>query len=151
MKKFFGILSLVMALTFAVTSCGGDAPVNADSAERKCCASKDSCEHKSDSTKHAACANKEAKKCCKKDSAKSCSTSVSDSATCAAMKEKCAKECGTDSICEMHKAECKAKCEAKGDSTSVNSCAPNCDKPCCSGEEKKACGPNCEESCCAKK
>lgn len=157
MKKLFGILGLTLALTFMVSSCGDDTPaVGTDKTEKKCCKAKEKCDHKADSSKHEACppncekpccAKKEAKKCCKKDSAKTCS--ATDSAVCAEMKAKCAKDCGTDSICETHKAECQAKCAAKSDSTSVNNCAADCTKPCCSGEEKKACEPDCEKTCCA--
>lgn len=60
------MLSLAMALTFFVASCGGDSPVNEENAtEKKCCADKEKCEHKSDSkSTHEACPPDCEKPCC---------------------------------------------------------------------------------------
>lgn len=151
MKKVFGILSLVIALTFTMMSCDETPVVNDATVLTATSVDSSKTEHKAceaDCTKPC-CAAKEIKKCCKGDGPKNYAT---DSATCAAMKEKCHNECGTDStICETHKAECKAKCAAKTDSTAVSSCKADCTKPCCSDEEKKACKADCEKECCADK
>ena len=101
MKKFFGILSLALALTFTIASCGSestDAPTEVK--KDKCCKDSTKTCYAKDST-----STGQEKKCCKSktDSAKTCHTT--DSATCAKTKVDCIEKCGSDSIC---KAKCKA-------------------------------------------
>lgn len=153
MKKLIGSLLLFAVLAISTISCGGDTPAETpkDGEKVACCASKEKCDHKAaDACKKdcakPCCANNDEQKTCNKGETKSCKK---DSATCASFKAKCNTECGTDSvICDAHKAECKTACAAKGDSTSVNNCAADCTKPCCSGEEKTACAKDCKKECC---
>lgn len=120
MKKFFGILSLALALTFSMASCDGD--LNRPESN-----------------------SNEVKKCCK-DSTKACH--VSDSSTCANSNTDCVKACGNDSICQTKCAAEKVKCDkvCGNDSLSIEECRSKCKALAAEGDSTQM--ANCEKACC---